>query len=78
LGEFGGKPAAFLIQNMFPVTVKYLDHIHTKSGNPLPVKHSTQQVIKTKMKQVFQIHARGKGIVFTDISRLQKLMLDEM
>lgn len=29
-------------------------------------------------KQIFQIHVRGRKIVFTDIDRLQKLMLDEI
>ncbi|MCL1882585.1 MAG: hypothetical protein FWF81_02375 [Defluviitaleaceae bacterium] len=78
LGEFADKQAAFLLQNMFPITCYYLDHIHTKSGNPMPVKHSIQQVIKTKMKQIFQINTRGKKIVFTDIDRLQNLMLAEL
>lgn len=31
LGEFDGKKAAFLIQNMFPITLKYIDHVHTKN-----------------------------------------------
>jgi len=78
LGEFGDCPTAFLLQNMFPVVPYYLDHIHTKSGNPLPVKHSIRQVIQTRIKQIRQIHARGRKIVFTDIDRLQKLMLEEM
>jgi len=78
LGEYGGQSAAFLLQNMFPITSYYLDHIHTKSGNPLPVKHSIQQIIQTNMKQIMQIHARGRKIVFTDITRLQNLMLEEL
>ena len=78
LGEFADQSAAFLFQNMFPITSYYLDHIHTKSGNPLPVKHSIQQTIQTKIKQIFQIHARGRKIVFTDIDRLRNLMLDEI
>jgi len=77
LGEFGGSPAAFLLQNMFPITLHYLAHIHTKNGNPLPVKHSIRQAIQTNMKRIKQIHARGRKIVFTDIDRLQKLMLEE-
>ena len=37
LEKCDGKKAAFLIQNMFPVILKYIDHIHTKNGNPVPV-----------------------------------------
>ena len=78
LGEYGDVHAAFLLQNMFPVTPYYLDHVHTKNGNPLPVKHSIQQTIQTNIKQIWQIHARGRKIVFTDIDRLQNLMLEEL
>jgi hypothetical protein len=40
LGKFDGKDCAFLLQNMFPITEEYLDHIHTKNGNPVPVKYT--------------------------------------
>lgn len=78
LGEFDGKNAAFLLQNMFPITERYLDHIHTRNNNPVPVKHSIHQAVRTKMKQIRQLHARGKRVVFPDISRLEQLMLDEL
>lgn len=38
LSEYDGERAAFLLQNMFPVTEKYLDHLHTRNNNPVPVK----------------------------------------
>ncbi|MCL2048290.1 MAG: hypothetical protein FWG87_06135 [Defluviitaleaceae bacterium] len=78
LGEYGDVPAAFLLQNMFPVTPYYLDHVHTKNGNPLPVKYSIQQAITTNIKQIRQIHSRGRKITFTDIDRLQNLMIEEL
>ena len=77
MGEYDGKQAAFLLQNMFPITEKYLDHIHTRNNNPVPVKYSIQTEISTKMKRILQLHARGKKIVFPDISRLESLMLKE-
>jgi hypothetical protein len=78
MGEYDGKQAAFLLQNMFPITEKYLDHIHTRNNNPVPVKHSIQTEISTKMKRILQLHARGKKIVFPDISTLESLMLKEI
>lgn len=77
MGEYDGKQAAFLLQNMFPITEKYLDHIHTRNNNPVPVKYSIKTEISTKMKRILQLHARGKNIVFPDISRLEQLMLLE-
>ena len=38
LGKCGGKDAAFLIQNAFPVTADYFDHIHTSQGKPLTLQ----------------------------------------
>ncbi len=77
MGEYDGKQAAFLLQNMFPITEKYLDHIHTRNNNPVPVKYSIQTEISTKIKRILQLHARGKKIVFPDISKLEHLMLEE-
>lgn len=45
LGEFDGKNAAFLLQNMFPVTEHYLDHMHTRNNNPVPIKHSLEKIM---------------------------------
>lgn len=78
IGEYDGKPAAFLLQNMFPITERYLDHIHTRNNNPVPVKHSIQAELTTKMKRILKLHSRGKKVVFPDISRLQRLMIEEI
>ena len=59
------------------MTEKYLDHIHTRNNNPVPVKHSIQTEVSTKMKRILQLHTRGKKIVFPDISRLESLMIEE-
>lgn len=78
LGEFDGKSAAFLLQNMFPVTEYYLDHIHTRNNNPVPVKHSIHSEINTNMKRLRQLHKRGRKVVFPDITRLEEIMLEEL
>ena len=78
LGEFDGKEAAFLLQNMFPVRDYYLDHIHTRNNKPVPVKHSIHKEISTNMKRLRQLHARGKKVVFPDINRLEQIMLAEI
>ena len=78
IGTFDGKPSAFLIQNMFPITDKYLDHIHTRNGNPVPVKESVKSEVKSRMQKARRLVARGKNVVFPDILRLEKLMLDEI
>ena len=78
LGEFDGKEAAFLLQNMFPIREYYLDHIHTRNNNPVPVKHSIHREVTTRMKKIRQLHSRGKKVVFPDIDRLEQIMLAEV
>lgn len=50
----------------------------TRNGNPVPVKYSIQSEVKSKMKQIRRMAARGIKIVFPDILRLEKLMLEEL
>ena len=76
LGEFDGKEAAFLLQNMFPIRDYYLDHIHTRNNNPVPVKHSIHREVTTHMKKIRQLHSRGKKVVFPDIDRLVYCIID--
>jgi len=78
LGEYDGKRAVFLVQNMFPITEKYLDHIHTRNGNPVPVKHSLQETIKSHVQKARLLLSKGKNVVFPNVLRLEKLMIDEI
>jgi len=78
IGEFDDKKAAFLLQNMFPITSDYLDHVHIKNGNPVPVKHSIHQIVQNNMKQLKILVDKGKNVVFPDVKRLETLMLEEL
>lgn len=78
IGEFDGRNAAFLLQNMFPITEKYLDHIHTRNGNPVPVKYTIAREVRSNMQQLRQLIYKGKKVVFPDVQRLEKLMLLEL
>lgn len=79
MGEFQGNKSAFLLQNMFPVTEKYIDHIHTYNGKPALVKPSIQTSIKSNVKKLKSLIAQGKNkAIFTYINKIEKIMLDEM
>ena len=66
-----GKKAAFLIQNMFPITLKYIDHVHTKNGNPVPVNKKLQDIIRKNTKSFIAISEKGIKVTFTDIIKLR-------
>ena len=72
------KKLLFFSRNMFPIRDYYLDHIHTRNNNPVPVKHSIHMEVTTHMKKIRQLHSRGKKVVFPDIDRLEQIMLAEV
>ena len=76
-GKFDNQMNVFLLQNI-PITEYYIDHIHTRNGIPVPIRYSLQKKIRSNMKRIFQILSKGKHIVFTDVSRLEKIMLAEL
>lgn len=78
LGAYGGEKAAFLIQNMFPIIPKYIDHIHTINNVPVPVHSVIQSVINRNVKEVLQLHKRNIRIVFPNIKQIANIMLTEL
>ncbi|MCL2224291.1 MAG: hypothetical protein FWB96_04900 [Defluviitaleaceae bacterium] len=77
VARYGDGESAFLFQNMFPVLPKYIDHVHTVAGIPMAVNPAVQKELSRRFKEVRRLHSRGVKVVFTDISRLERLMLEE-
>lgn len=78
IGEYANRQNAFLFQNMFPILPRFIDHIHTIQQNPVPVSQRLQTVFDRQFREVMRLHKRGAKIVFPDITRLEKLMLEKM
>ena len=77
IGEYASVNAVFLIQNMFPILPIYIDHIHLVKQNPVPVNTRLQTIINRNFRELLRLHRRGVIIVFPDILRLEKLMIEE-
>ncbi|MCL2189502.1 MAG: hypothetical protein FWB87_12155 [Defluviitaleaceae bacterium] len=77
LGEYADVKAAFLLQNMFPILPKYVDHVHKVNQNPVPVDTRLQAIIDRNFRELLSLQRRGIKIVFPDIMRLEKLMMNE-
>lgn len=78
IGNFGGKDNAFLIQNMFPIIEKYVDHEHTIGGVGVNIHNALSKTIISNAKQVLSLHNRGVNLVFPDIDRIYSLMEVEL
>lgn len=78
IGEFGGKENAFLIQNMFPITEKYVDHEHTIDGKSVKIHSTLSANIISNAKEVLALHRRGVNLIFPDVDRIYDLMASEL
>ena len=78
LGNCGGKDAAFLIQNAFPVTADFFDHIHTSQGQPLTLHEGTAKTIVSNLHNNLKLHRRGIRLFFADIDRIYHLMEEHL
>ena len=78
IGEYASINAAFLLQNMFPVLPKYISHIHVVNKNPVPVSTALQTILDRNFRELLRLHRRGVKIVFPDILRLEKMMVNEL
>ena len=72
------KNHAFLIQNMFPITPKYIDHIDTVKGEVIKVPKETRLTILEKIKKIFHLKERGINLIFPDVDNIKEILLKEL
>lgn len=77
IGNYRGKDHAFLIQNMFPITSKYIDHIDTVNGKALQVPSETRRIIVEKVNKIFKLKNNGINLIFPDVDKIQEILLGE-
>ncbi|NGU31020.1 hypothetical protein G6Z34_13090 [Clostridium perfringens] len=77
ISKYGGKKSVFLLQNMFPILPKYIDHVHTANGQPLKVHKSIRSEIDKKFKNIMNLKQKGIIIPFTKIDILYNKMIQE-
>lgn len=55
IGKYRGIESVFLIQNIFPITEKYIDHIDVIRNKAVSVVEGTQKEIINKVNKVFKL-----------------------
>lgn len=65
IGKYRRKDAAFLIQNIFPITEKYIDHIDTIRNQAVAVVEGTQKEITTKVNKIFKLKSKRNKLDFS-------------
>ncbi len=78
IGNYRGREHAFLIQNMFPIISKYIDHVDTVQGKALQVPSETRRIIEGKVNRVFKLKERGINLIFPNIDRIEQILRKEL
>ena len=77
--KFLNKEAVFLIQNIFPITDKYiLNQYVDKNGNAVEISYKLSFEIRKKAKHIVRGVRLGiKGLVFSDILKIEEMLIKE-
>lgn len=64
-----GERRAFLPQNLFPVTMEYIDNIYIDSctGNPVSISRNLMAELNSKARKKIRYNQNGKRFGMTDI-----------
>lgn len=75
----GNKNAA-LIQNMIPVTEKYIENVYTYpgTGKPIEVNEKKKKELNAKARKVIRFARIGKKLTFTPILDFEKRLINEL
>ena len=76
-GEVLGHEKAFLIQNMCPITSKYIknEYIDSVSKKPVQVDYRFEKEIIEKAKKVLALQRKGINLIFPDVLTIEKKLL---
>ena len=76
-GEVLGYEKAFLIQNMCPVTPKYIEkeYIEKRTGDPVRIDGVLESRILAKANRVLALQRNGKNIIYPDVLKIEKALL---
>ncbi len=77
-GRINDNETAFLIQNMFPVTEKYIQEKYVQNNKDVVITYSLRKEIENKANYILKLAERGKKVVFTDIIRIKRILLKEL
>lgn len=76
-GKVLGKKAVFLIQNIFPTTLKYIEKKYTNSNRDVEVQEVVKKEVITKALRVVDLAKSGIQIPFYNIIEMKKILLED-
>jgi hypothetical protein len=79
-GEVLGHETAFLLQNMCPVSQKYIsnEYMDRQSGLPVRISGTTEEDLLQKAQKVLLLTHKGMRLIFPDVIAIEKTLLANM
>jgi len=76
-GDVVGHRKAFLIQNMCPVTPKYIinEYCYRATNIPVSVDGILEKELVLKAKKVLALQRNGHNLIFPDVIKIEKELL---
>ena len=79
MGKVLGNETAFLLQNMCPVTDKYIDHEYTSNGKPIQLPEGLKNELHEKAERVLETYTfRSKKVIFPDVEKIKSELLSQL
>lgn len=78
IGNYRGRKHAFLLQNMFPIIPKYIDHIDTVRGKALQVPSETRRLVLDKVNKIFRLKENGINLIFPNVDKIKSMLQEEI
>ena len=78
ISEIANKKSVILLQNAFPTSEKYIDHLHTINGAPVRVADNLKDEILENFNSLLALKKQGTNLFFPDIDKIKEIMLDEL
>ena len=80
MGYVLNKKRAFLLQNICPVTEKYLSEQYVVNNKSVSISNKFQKELKTKAKHVLSLYYTlgKKYLIFPDIEKIQQKLIQQL
>jgi len=78
IGKYAHHLSGFLLQDMLPITEKYISHIHVVSKRPVILNDALRNEISGKIARIrYLTEQRNAKLVFTNIKAIETILLQE-
>ena len=77
-GKVLGFGKAFLIQNMCPITEKYIknEYVDSRASVPVRINKRFETELINKAKKVLALQRKGINLIFPDVLKIEKKLLN--